>query len=161
MLLGDNTLRIVNSSRADEGHYVCLAVNTFGSAEMTSVLWVKEPMRVDLSPTRVEVTVGESVVLSCRATHDTSLNEITDCTATLSWSRGLDNHSPISTYNLQARSPFSLGWQTSVARRRRCARNDKDRLSPPLAAASPAPVVLRRLADVFSLQITRGPERSI
>ncbi|CAL8348820.1 unnamed protein product [Arctogadus glacialis] len=194
MLLRDNTLRIVNSSRADEGHYVCLAVNTFGSAEMTAMLWVKEPMRVDLSPGRLEVTVGESVVLSCKATHDTSLDvgfqwsfnqrpinfqkdgghleyiqtvraqqsstvdlmirsillkhagkygcrahtsadvvfaeaellvrgppgppgvviveEITDSTATLSWSRGLDNHSPISTYNLQARSPFSLGWQT-------------------------------------------------
>lgn len=153
---------------------------------------------MDLSPSRVEVTVGESVVLSCKATHDTSLDvafqwffnqkpinfqqdgghfeyiqtvrarvrakqsstvdlmirsillkhagkygcraqtsadtvfaeaellvrgppgppgvviveEITDTTATLSWTRGLDNHSPISTYNLQARSPFSLGWQT-------------------------------------------------
>lgn len=40
------------------------------------------------------------------------VEEITDHTATLSWTRGLDNHSPISTYNLQARSPFSLGWQT-------------------------------------------------
>lgn len=40
------------------------------------------------------------------------VEEITDTTATLSWTRGLDNQSPISTYNLQARSPFSLGWQT-------------------------------------------------
>lgn len=31
-------------------------------------------MRVELSPSRVEVTVGESVVLSCKATHDTSLD---------------------------------------------------------------------------------------
>uniref|UniRef100_A0A3Q3QIM7 Contactin-5 n=1 Tax=Monopterus albus TaxID=43700 RepID=A0A3Q3QIM7_MONAL len=186
MLLRNNTLRIVNSSRADEGNYVCRAENQLGSAEMTAILWVKEAMRVELSPTRVEVTVGESVVLSCKATHDTSLDvvfqwffnqklitfqsdgshfeqsstvdlmirsillkhagkygcqaqtsadtvfaeaellvrgppgppgvviveEITDTTATLSWTRGLDNHSPISTYNLQARSPFSLGWQT-------------------------------------------------
>ncbi|KAM7398986.1 hypothetical protein PAMP_018283 [Pampus punctatissimus] len=190
MLLRNNTLRIVNSSRADEGNYVCRAENQLGSAEMTAILWVKEAMRVDLSPSRVEVTVGESVVLSCKAAHDTSLDvafqwffnqkpinfqqdgghfeyiqtqsstvdlmirsillkhagkygcraqtsadtvfaeaellvrgppgppgvviveEITDTTATLSWTRGLDNHSPISTYNLQARSPFSLGWQT-------------------------------------------------
>lgn len=194
MLLRNNTLRIVNSSRVDEGNYVCRAENQLGSAEMTATLWVKEAMRVDLSPSRVEVTVGESVVLSCKATHDTSLDvafqwffnqrpinfhqdgghfeyiqtvraqqtstvdlmirsillkhagkygcraqtsadtvfaeaellvrgppgppgvviveEITDTTATLSWSRGLDNHSPISTYNIQARSPFSLGWQT-------------------------------------------------
>ncbi|KAM4565799.1 contactin-5 isoform 5-T5 [Odontesthes bonariensis] len=194
MLLRNNTLKIVNSSRADEGNYVCRAENQLGSAEMTAMLWVKEAMRVVLSPSRVEVTVGESVVLSCKATHDTSLDvafqwffnqepinfeqdgghfeyiqtvrarqsstvdlmirsillkhagkygcraqtsadavfaeaellvrgppgppgvviveEITDTTATLSWTRGLDNHSPISTYNLQARSPFSLGWQT-------------------------------------------------
>ncbi|XP_041851725.1 contactin-5 isoform X3 [Melanotaenia boesemani] len=194
MLLRNNTLKIVNSSRADEGNYVCRAENQLGSAEMTAILWVKEAMRVVLSPSRVEVTVGESVVLSCKATHDKSLDvafqwffnqkpinfeqegshfeyiqtvrarqsstvdlmirsillkhagkygcraqtsadtvfaeaellvrgppgppgvmiveEITDTTATLSWTRGLDNHSPISTYNLQARSPFSLGWQT-------------------------------------------------
>ncbi|KAM8872899.1 contactin-5 isoform 2-T2 [Synchiropus picturatus] len=194
LLLRNNTLRILNSSRADEGSYVCRAENQLGSAEMTTTLWVKEATRVELSPSRVEVTVGESVVLSCRATHDTSLDvtfqwffnqraisfqqhgghlesiqtvrarqsstvdlmirsillkhagkygcraqtsaesvlaeaellvrgppgppgvviveEIADTTATLSWTRGLDNHSPISTYHLQARSPFSLGWQT-------------------------------------------------
>ncbi|XP_061073123.1 LOW QUALITY PROTEIN: contactin-5-like [Conger conger] len=186
----NSTLRILNSSRGDEGNYVCRAENQFGMAEMTTTLWVKEPMTVELSPARVEVTVGESVVLSCKAKHDPSLDvaflwllnqqplsfnqegghfefiqtqsstadlmirnillkhagkygcraqtsadsvyveaellvrgppgppgvviveEITDSTATLSWSRGVDNHSPISAYNLQARSPFSLGWQT-------------------------------------------------
>lgn len=40
------------------------------------------------------------------------VEEITETTATLSWSPGADNHSPILYYNLQARSPFSLGWQT-------------------------------------------------
>uniref|UniRef100_A0AAZ3QVY1 Contactin-5 n=1 Tax=Oncorhynchus tshawytscha TaxID=74940 RepID=A0AAZ3QVY1_ONCTS len=182
--------RIINSTRSDEGNYVCRAENQFGSAEMTAMLWVKEAMRVDLSPSSVEVTVGESVVLSCRVSHDPSLDvafqwllnqqplnfqqegghfeytqtqsstvdlmirsillkhagkygcraqtsadtvlaeaevlvrgppgppgvviveEIKDTTATLSWSGGVDNHSPISSYNLQARSPFSLGWQT-------------------------------------------------
>ncbi|XP_016399680.1 contactin-5-like [Sinocyclocheilus rhinocerous] len=190
MLLRNNTLRIINSSRSDEGSYMCRAENQFGSAELTTVLLVKEPMRVELSPIRVEVTVGESVVLSCKVTHDPSLDvsflwllnnqplntqqegghfeyiqtqsstadlmirsillkhagkygcraqtsadsvleeaellvrgppgppgvviveEITDTTATLSWSHGVDNHSPITTYNVQARSPVSLGWQT-------------------------------------------------
>uniref|UniRef100_A0A8L0DU89 Contactin-5 n=1 Tax=Oncorhynchus mykiss TaxID=8022 RepID=A0A8L0DU89_ONCMY len=190
MLLRNNTLRIINSSRSDEGDYVCRAENQFGSAEMTAMLRVKEAMRVELSPCKVEVTVGESVVLSCKVSHDPSLEvafqwllnqqplnfqqegghfeyiqrqsstvdlmirsillqhagkyscraqtsadtlfaeaevlvrgppgppgvviveEITDTTATLSWSGGVDNHSPISSYNLQARSPFSLGWQT-------------------------------------------------
>uniref|UniRef100_A0A7N5ZTM8 Contactin-5 n=1 Tax=Anabas testudineus TaxID=64144 RepID=A0A7N5ZTM8_ANATE len=185
------------SPSTDEGNYVCRAENQLGSAELTAILSfvLPEAMRVELTPARVEVTVGESVVLSCKATHDTSLDvafqwffnqkpinfqqdgghfeyiqtvrvrvrsstvdlmirsillkhagkygcraqtsadtvfteaellvrgppgppgvviveEITDTTATLSWTRGLDNHSPISTYNVQARSPFSLGWQT-------------------------------------------------
>ncbi|MBN3297925.1 CNTN5 protein, partial [Amia calva] len=189
-LLQNNTLRIANTTKSDEGSYVCRAENQFGSAEMTTTVLVKEAMRLELSPARVEVTVGESVVLSCKALHDPTLEvsflwllnrqplnfkqegghfeyirtqastadlmirnillkhagkygcqaqtsadtlyteaellvrgppgppgiviveEITDTTATLSWSRGVDNHSPISTYNLQARSPFSLGWQT-------------------------------------------------
>ncbi|KAK1784704.1 hypothetical protein P4O66_003384 [Electrophorus voltai] len=189
-VLRNNTLRISNSSRADEGSYTCRAENQFGSAELMTVLLVKEAMRVELIPRRVEVTVGESVVLSCKASHDPSLDvsfqwllnnqpldaeqdgghleyiqtqastadlmirsillkhagkygcrvqtsadtvfaeaellvrgppgppgvviveEITDTAATLSWSHGVDNHSPVSTYNVQARSPFSLGWQT-------------------------------------------------
>lgn len=41
MLLRNNTLKIVNSSRADEGNYVCRAENQLGSAEMTASLWVK------------------------------------------------------------------------------------------------------------------------
>lgn len=41
MLLRNNTLKIVNSSRADEGNYVCRAENQLGSAEMTATLWVK------------------------------------------------------------------------------------------------------------------------
>ncbi|KAF7250838.1 Contactin-5 [Varanus komodoensis] len=40
------------------------------------------------------------------------VEEITETTATLSWTPGADNHSPITSYSLQARSPFSLGWQT-------------------------------------------------
>ncbi|KAI5085273.1 contactin-5, partial [Silurus meridionalis] len=196
VILRNNTLHIINVSRVDEGRYMCRAENQFGSAEMIRSLLVKEALKVDLSPKRVEVTVGESIVLSCKASHDPSLHisflwqlnnqpldmqqddghfeyirtvrtslcqssmmdlmirnillmhagkygcrvqtsadtilaeaellvrgppgapgvviveEITDTTATLSWSHGVDNHSPISTYNLQARSPFSLGWQT-------------------------------------------------
>lgn len=41
MLLRNNTLKIVNSSRADEGSYMCRAENQLGSAEMTASLWVK------------------------------------------------------------------------------------------------------------------------
>lgn len=37
--------------------------------------------------------------------------EITDTTAPLTWKPGPDNHSPITCYTIQARTPFSLGWQ--------------------------------------------------
>ncbi|XP_029911595.1 contactin-4 [Myripristis murdjan] len=39
------------------------------------------------------------------------VSEMTESTASLSWGPGLDNHSPILSYIIQARTPFSLGWQ--------------------------------------------------
>ncbi|KAM6447254.1 contactin-5 isoform 2-T3 [Liasis olivaceus] len=189
-VLPDGSLQILNASKSDEGKYICRGENIFGSAEITASVFVKEPTRIDLSPKRTELTVGESIVLSCKAFHDPTLDvifhwtlngqpidfekegghfesiraqassadlmirnillmhagrygcgvqstadsvsdeaellvrgppgppgvviveEITEITATLSWTPGADNHSPITSYNLQARSPFSLGWQT-------------------------------------------------
>ncbi|XP_023422328.2 contactin-3 isoform X1 [Cavia porcellus] len=40
------------------------------------------------------------------------VDEITDTTAQLSWREGIDNHSPVTSYAIQARTPFSVGWQT-------------------------------------------------
>ncbi|XP_053561563.1 contactin-5 [Bombina bombina] len=189
-VLPDGSLRILNASKLDEGRYLCRGENVFGSAETVASVFVTDPTRIELTPKRTELTVGESIVLSCKAVHDPlldvsfhwSLNgqpvefekedghfeniraqassadlmirnillihagrygcrvqttadsvsneaevlvrgppgppgvviveEITESTATLSWSPGADNHSPIIYYNLQARSPFSLGWQT-------------------------------------------------
>ncbi|XP_005872270.1 PREDICTED: contactin-5 [Myotis brandtii] len=189
-ILPDGNLRILNASKSDEGKYVCRGENVFGSAEIIASVSVKEPTKIELTPKRTELTVGESIVLNCKAIHDASLDvtfywtlkgqpidfekegghfesiraqassadlmirnillmhagrygcrvqttadsvsdeaellvrgppgppgiviveEITENTATLSWSPAADNHSPISSYNLQARSPFSLGWQT-------------------------------------------------
>ncbi|XP_040448838.1 contactin-3 isoform X2 [Falco naumanni] len=39
------------------------------------------------------------------------VDEITDTTAQISWQEGTDNHSPVTTYTIQARTPFSVGWQ--------------------------------------------------
>ncbi|XP_029458249.1 contactin-5 isoform X2 [Rhinatrema bivittatum] len=189
-ILSDGSLRILNASKSDEGRYICQGENAFGSAEIIASIFVTEPTRIELTPKRTELTVGESIVLSCKAIHDAILDvtfywtlngqpidfekegghfesiraqassadlmirnillmhagrygcrvqttadsvsdeaellvrgppgspgvviveEITKSTATLSWSPGADNHSPITSYNLQARSPFSLGWQT-------------------------------------------------
>ena len=40
-----------------------------------------------------------------------TIDEITDTTAQLSWRPGPDNHSPVTMYVIQARTPFSVGWQ--------------------------------------------------
>ncbi|XP_061638424.1 contactin-4 isoform X3 [Phyllopteryx taeniolatus] len=42
---------------------------------------------------------------------DCQVSEMTETTALLTWGPGMDNHSPILSYTIQARSPFSLGWQ--------------------------------------------------
>ncbi|XP_055270312.1 contactin-3 isoform X2 [Moschus berezovskii] len=42
------------------------------------------------------------------------VDEITDTTAQLSWKEGTDNHSPIIAYSVQARTPFSVGWQMAT-----------------------------------------------
>ncbi|NWQ60261.1 CNTN4 protein, partial [Neopipo cinnamomea] len=40
-----------------------------------------------------------------------TIDEVTDTTAQLSWRPGADNHSPVTMYVVQARTPFSVGWQ--------------------------------------------------
>ncbi|XP_019743633.1 contactin-4 isoform X2 [Hippocampus comes] len=42
---------------------------------------------------------------------DCQVTEMTETTTLLTWGPGTDNHSPILSYTIQARSPFSLGWQ--------------------------------------------------
>ncbi|XP_062891419.1 contactin-5-like isoform X2 [Mobula hypostoma] len=183
-------LRITAVTHADSGMYTCRAENVFGSSLSTTTVHVKEATEVELIPERIEVTVAESVVLTCRVTHDPSLQpqvhwaldghpidfltegshfesiqaqlssadlmirdvqlqhagsyscraetladsasdtskllvrgppgapgiviveEVSASSATLSWGKAQDNHSPITHYSVQARTPFSLGWQT-------------------------------------------------
>ncbi|XP_076697142.1 contactin-4 isoform X3 [Callospermophilus lateralis] len=185
----DGNLRIVNVTKSDAGSYTCIATNHFGTASSTGNVVVKDPTRVTVPPSSMDVTVGESIVLPCQVTHDHSLDivftwsfnghlidfdrdgdhfervggqdsagdlmirniqlkhagkyvcmvqtsvdklsatadlivrgppgppeavtidEITDTTAQLSWRPGPDNHSPVTMYVIQARTPFSVGWQ--------------------------------------------------
>uniref|UniRef100_A0A3Q2PAM2 Contactin-3-like n=1 Tax=Fundulus heteroclitus TaxID=8078 RepID=A0A3Q2PAM2_FUNHE len=40
-----------------------------------------------------------------------TVEEVTDSTAQLAWSPGRDNGSPIATYIIQTKTPFTVGWQ--------------------------------------------------
>ncbi|XP_041743354.1 contactin-4-like isoform X2 [Coregonus clupeaformis] len=186
-IMEDGTLRITNISKSDGGRYTCVARNPFGTSSSTGTLVVKEPTKITVPPLSVDATVGESIVLPCEVSRDSSLDptfkwffngklvdfnkqdhfemiggesagdlmvrniqlkhsgkyvcmvhtvvdsvsaaadlivrgppgapeglmvgEITDSTVQLSWGSGPDNHSPVTTYTIQARTPFSIGWQ--------------------------------------------------
>ncbi|XP_015243548.1 PREDICTED: contactin-4-like isoform X2 [Cyprinodon variegatus] len=188
IILEDGTLRITNISKSDEGSYTCVARNHFGASSSTGALVVKEPTRVIVPPLSSDASVGQSLVLPCEVSSDSSLSpvfkwffngkaidfsrqehfeiigagfsgdlmvrniqlrhsgkyvcmvhteidtvsaaaeltvrgppgapespvvsSITDTTVQLSWGSGPDNHSPITMYIVQARTPFSVGWQT-------------------------------------------------
>uniref|UniRef100_A0A8C6MCG0 Contactin 3a, tandem duplicate 1 n=1 Tax=Nothobranchius furzeri TaxID=105023 RepID=A0A8C6MCG0_NOTFU len=181
----DGTLHITNISKSDEGRYTCVARNHFGVSSSSGTLVVKEPTRITIPPLSSDATVGQSLVLPCEVSSDSSLNpvfkwffsgkaidfsrqehfemiggvcdlmvrniqlrhsgkyvcmvhtevdtvsaaadlivrgppsapevpavaDVTDTTVQLSWGSGPDNHSPITVYMVQARTPFSIGWQ--------------------------------------------------
>nr|XP_005482654.1 contactin-5 isoform X2 [Zonotrichia albicollis] len=73
-ILPHGSLRILNASKSDEGRYLCQGVNVFGSAEIIASLSVKDPTRIELTPKKIELTVGESIVLSCKAIHDSTMD---------------------------------------------------------------------------------------
>uniref|UniRef100_A0A8B9YLS5 Contactin 4 n=1 Tax=Bos mutus grunniens TaxID=30521 RepID=A0A8B9YLS5_BOSMU len=70
----DGSLRIINVTKSDAGSYTCIATNHFGTASSTGNLVVKDPTKVMVPPSSMDVTVGESIVLPCQVTHDHSLN---------------------------------------------------------------------------------------
>uniref|UniRef100_G3PD46 Contactin 4 n=1 Tax=Gasterosteus aculeatus aculeatus TaxID=481459 RepID=G3PD46_GASAC len=85
---GDIMIRNIQLRHA--GKYTCAVQTKVDSISIAADLVVRGPPG---PPTSVHV------------------EEITDTTASLSWRPGPDNHSPITAYTIQARTPFSLGWQ--------------------------------------------------
>ncbi|XP_005881946.1 PREDICTED: contactin-6 isoform X1 [Myotis brandtii] len=187
-VLEDGSLKIQNASRSDTGPYTCVATNPFGVARSTGGLVVKERTIITEPPSPMDVTVGESIVLTCQVSHDPSMEvtfvwsfnghiidlkkdaahferigggsvgdlmirniqlshsgrylcavttalenlsavaeiivrgppgppeevrveHISSTTSQLSWQPGSDNNSPIQIFTIQARTPFSVGWQ--------------------------------------------------
>ncbi|XP_068184564.1 contactin-4 isoform X1 [Antennarius striatus] len=187
-VLDNGSLRIANVTKLDAGLYTCVARNQFGVASSAGSLMVKEPTIITSPAGHLDVTVGESIVLPCQVSHDSTLDlrftwffneqlihfgshwayfekvggrsagdimirniqlrhagkytcavqtkidsvsiatdvvvrgppgppvycqvtEMTETTASVSWEPGTENHSPILSYTIQARTPFFLGWQ--------------------------------------------------
>uniref|UniRef100_A0A3Q2QUS1 Contactin 3b n=1 Tax=Fundulus heteroclitus TaxID=8078 RepID=A0A3Q2QUS1_FUNHE len=84
---GDLMIRNIQLNHG--GKYVCVVDTDVESLSTSAILVVKPPG----PPDKVAV------------------EEITDSTAQLSWTPGRDNGSPITGYIIQARTPFTVGWQ--------------------------------------------------
>ncbi|KAF5901767.1 contactin-4-like isoform X1, partial [Clarias magur] len=85
---GDIMIRNIQMKHA--GKYTCAVQTKVDSSSIATDLIVRGPPG---PPTSIHV------------------EDLTDSRATLSWKPGPDNHSPITAYVIQARTPFSLGWQ--------------------------------------------------
>uniref|UniRef100_A0A673CCQ8 Contactin 3b n=1 Tax=Sphaeramia orbicularis TaxID=375764 RepID=A0A673CCQ8_9TELE len=85
---GDLMIRNIQLNHG--GKYVCVIDTDVESLSTSAILVVKGPPG---PPDKV------------------SVEEITDSTAQLSWTPGRDNGSPITGYIVQARTPFTVGWQ--------------------------------------------------
>uniref|UniRef100_A0A671NW22 Contactin-4-like n=1 Tax=Sinocyclocheilus anshuiensis TaxID=1608454 RepID=A0A671NW22_9TELE len=83
-------LMIRNVQLKHSGKYVCMVHTAVDSVSAAADLIVRGPPGAP-----VDVLVGD----------------VTDRTAQLSWGPGPDNHSPVTLYIVQARTPFSIGWQ--------------------------------------------------
>ncbi|XP_076870192.1 contactin-3 isoform X2 [Brachyhypopomus gauderio] len=87
-LAGDLMIRNIQLNHG--GKYVCIIDTDVESLSVDAVVIVKGP------PGPPDTVLVE---------------EITDSTAQLTWSPGRDNGSPITGYIIQARTPFTVGWQ--------------------------------------------------
>ncbi|XP_064161414.1 contactin-3 isoform X1 [Anguilla rostrata] len=88
IIAGDLMIRNIQLNHG--GKYVCIIDTDVESLSAAAILIVKGPP-----------SAPDSV----------AVEEITDSTAQLSWSPGRDNGSPITGYIIQARTPFTVGWQ--------------------------------------------------
>ncbi|XP_044038618.1 contactin-4 isoform X2 [Siniperca chuatsi] len=75
-IMEDGTLRITNISKSDGGKYTCVARNHFGTSSSTGTLVVKEPTKIIVPPLSLDATVGQSIVLPCEVSSDSSLSPI-------------------------------------------------------------------------------------
>uniref|UniRef100_A0A8C6UEA4 Contactin 3a, tandem duplicate 1 n=1 Tax=Neogobius melanostomus TaxID=47308 RepID=A0A8C6UEA4_9GOBI len=84
-------LMVRNIQLKHSGKYVCMVHTELDTVSAAADLIVRGPPGAP-----------ESLVVS----------DITDSTVQLLWGVGPDHHSPVTTYMVQARTPFSIGWQS-------------------------------------------------
>uniref|UniRef100_A0A8C8RW21 Contactin 6 n=1 Tax=Pelusios castaneus TaxID=367368 RepID=A0A8C8RW21_9SAUR len=75
-MLEDGSLKIYNITKTDAGAYICIAMNQFGIARNSGTLIVKERTVITVPPSKMDVTVGESIVLPCQVSHDLSTDVV-------------------------------------------------------------------------------------
>ncbi|XP_060239853.1 contactin-6 isoform X3 [Meriones unguiculatus] len=75
-LLEDGSLKICNVTRSDAGSYTCVATNQFGNGKSSGSLIVKERTVITIPPSKMDVTVGESIVLPCQVSHDPTMEVV-------------------------------------------------------------------------------------
>lgn len=81
-----------------------------------------------------------------------TVEEVTDCTAQLAWSRGRDNGSPIVSYFVQTRTPFTVGWQ------RVNTGEPHTPCTPPPSVPTEAPPLAGEMQEVTRVKPVRQPE---
>ncbi|XP_028307899.1 neural cell adhesion molecule L1-like protein isoform X2 [Gouania willdenowi] len=67
------SLKIIQSEKADSGKYVCSAINTEDMSSVTAVLDVKDPTRILDPPQDIQIISGTAAQLTCQADYDKSL----------------------------------------------------------------------------------------
>ncbi|NWH99153.1 CNTN3 protein, partial [Tichodroma muraria] len=111
-------LMIRNIQLKHSGKYVCMVKTEVDSVASAADLIVRGSPG---PPERVKV------------------DEITDTTAQISWQEGTDNHSPVTTYTIQARTPFSVGWQRATTGEHSCQPGLRGNVSGTVFLSLPSP----------------------
>ncbi|XP_076862840.1 contactin 1b [Brachyhypopomus gauderio] len=74
LIWDDGSLEILNVTKNDEGSYTCYAENDRGKDNSTGILSITEATKITEAPSDMEVAVGDSAVLPCSASYDSSLD---------------------------------------------------------------------------------------
>nr|KAF6473714.1 contactin 3 [Rousettus aegyptiacus] len=110
-----------NGARAGAGddgaHFAKVGGSASGDLMIRNIQLKHSGKYVCVVQTAVE-SVSSAANLTVRGSpgppENVTVEEITDTTAQLSWREGADNHSPVTCYSVQARTPFSVGWQAAT-----------------------------------------------